>query len=402
MMQKDADNAIPFTYGKTSWRIQEVRGIFALMREEYEASKKMIITKRYRDLKRIIEMFTAEAITEKLHYLLSTESEQRHTKAKLGSQDRSKKTAILACKENSNITHRALTVLKNNLINSNEARLSQHCPQSATTGGFYVKPRSLGVPPISSTYPHSSNVTRENNGIADNLGQACSEACGNVNGDNGDDDADDADDGGGEDDGDDGGDDTFVAAKISLNGMKPISVVLSRWLGAETQNWKLRNTICSRQATETPNSPVVSRRLSLERKYRTKYSSPLASPSKPKACDALSVKSADLGDSLSTRSTVCQISNSDMSNKRIWDRLENGGCLEPKEQTRVLSLSPRTDVSSRCTDSMVDNIVLTIAYDHIIKLRDEYSKLNGKNVWCRYKKMKAMIKSCMRVLNSGQ
>ncbi|GFO35057.1 hypothetical protein PoB_006156200 [Plakobranchus ocellatus] len=66
---------------KTHWRIEEARSMFALMREQYKESKRLFVPKRYSELKRIIEMFTAEPITQRLQYLCTVESERRHMKA---------------------------------------------------------------------------------------------------------------------------------------------------------------------------------------------------------------------------------------------------------------------------------------------------------------------------------
>ncbi|RUS85010.1 hypothetical protein EGW08_007255 [Elysia chlorotica] len=81
---------------KNSWRIEEVRKIFALMREEYEESKKLLPHRRYKELKRIIEMLTAEPITQKLRYLSTVESDLRYTQARHRAPMRSRGSASSA------------------------------------------------------------------------------------------------------------------------------------------------------------------------------------------------------------------------------------------------------------------------------------------------------------------
>ena len=87
--QDEAETETKHSAVKTPWRIQEARNIFALMREEYEASKKLSVPKRYHELKRIIEMFTDEPITQRLLYLSTAEAELRYSRALQFSQSRS-------------------------------------------------------------------------------------------------------------------------------------------------------------------------------------------------------------------------------------------------------------------------------------------------------------------------
>ncbi|GFS24261.1 methyl-accepting chemotaxis protein [Elysia marginata] len=95
--REDSEIPAPTSAGKNSWRIQEAHKMFTLMREEYEESKKFSIPRRYREMKRIIRMFTAEPITEKLRYLSTAEAEVRHSRALLAnrSRRRSSSSAIL-------------------------------------------------------------------------------------------------------------------------------------------------------------------------------------------------------------------------------------------------------------------------------------------------------------------
>ena len=80
-IKQEAEAAILSPDVTTSWRIHEARDVFALMREEYEKSKRLTVWKRYTELKRIIEMFIDEPVAQRLLYLSTAEAKLRYTRA---------------------------------------------------------------------------------------------------------------------------------------------------------------------------------------------------------------------------------------------------------------------------------------------------------------------------------
>ena len=124
--EEDADNGTSKSAIKTSWRIEEARKIFALMREEYEESKKLFLPKRYKELERIIEMFTAEPITQKLRYLSTTESDMRYSRALRISQSRSHSSA------NSD----GLRPMSNTCSVDSSSNITHSCSASSCDGNF--------------------------------------------------------------------------------------------------------------------------------------------------------------------------------------------------------------------------------------------------------------------------
>ena len=97
----------------------------------------------------------------------------------------------------------------------------------------------------------------------------------------------------------------------------------------------------------------------------------------------------------------------DMPEKTNKDarRSTNGRCVlsedvffKGRESASSVTGLPQQRIDS--SEAVMENIVLIIAYDHITNLRNQYCSIKNKNLWLRYRRMKAMIKSCMNVLKS--
>ena len=117
---------------KSPWRIQEARKLFALLREEYKDSKKLSLRRRYRELERIIEMFTAEPITQRLLYLSTAESELRYNRALKFSRRIDLSCGISA---NSAVRGQVSAASSSNSIASHTARtVSSRITSSCTSG----------------------------------------------------------------------------------------------------------------------------------------------------------------------------------------------------------------------------------------------------------------------------
>ncbi|RUS73228.1 hypothetical protein EGW08_019013 [Elysia chlorotica] len=79
--------------------------------------------------------------------------------------------------------------------------------------------------------------------------------------------------------------------------------------------------------------------------------------------------------------------------------IKRSGCCEEQLFRKTAEDVPKElEEWPEYSDSTVDNIVLTIAHDHIVNLRKQYNNLRGNNIWQRYRRMKSIIKSCMNVL----
>ena len=194
--------------------------------------------------------------------------------------------------------------------------------------------------------------------------------------------------------------DNFFVAKFKSQGMKPAAFNFSQWLGAGSSSGVVQTNGSSRQATEFPLTSHPCPRLPTLSSYRRRQSSSSSIENSNNA-NTYDVVSVDLRKSLRLRSAECQSPWYEGMNERIMGSPVTNRSFDPMEQffsRKEKSPSKRLDLPPGNTDAIIDNIVLTIAYDHIIALKNEYSKLRGKNLWQRYKRMKAMIKSCMSLL----
>ena len=93
--------------------------------------------------------------------------------------------------------------------------------------------------------------------------------------------------------------------------------------------------------------------------------------------------------------------NGDRLGKRCGDESVIGRVAFSEEQffqKTGPSVHQRRDMEGETGGSAMDNLVLTIAQDHLTSLRENYKKLDGANRWRRYRAMKSMIKSCMNVM----
>ncbi|KAK3783196.1 hypothetical protein RRG08_046989 [Elysia crispata] len=486
MVHENVEPQAPNSAEKTSWRIQEASKIFAAMRAEYEESKKLFIPRRYHKLEKVIEMFTAEPITQNLRFLSTSDSELQCARTLNISQSRDAfdsstspgaMSSVSSVSSRMNVASRSsgskfqsydslalnpdtvsnsvnslslanARVNANSLWcrrqNNNTANLvlnsstnspnSEHDTQSERSeygtqpqsGACRKRRRSDGAPSvvISSSYAENDSSIR-NAGSAGNIGQACSKAY------------------------------NFVVDKITPEALKhttklpwdnSITVSLSSFFSSQRKKHpqaqrmpvRFRNIVSTKEshdfyipclklpvhkgfeqscglATRSPTRRVYTnhypRRASETLQPTGSFS--LFSPQTSNRSNCFTFESQE-----GLKHCVPTTADSEVfaaqsrpglphsNNGKPSGRIRDGAAIHPMlcgEQffTDQTEVSPqRFNEALNYSDVVIDNIVLTIAHDHITSLRNEYSAIQGLSFWRRYKKMKAMIKSCMNVLKS--
>ncbi|RUS84706.1 hypothetical protein EGW08_007534 [Elysia chlorotica] len=491
MMEEQAEPRTPSSAGKTSWRIQEASKLFASMRTEYEESKKLFIPLRYHKLEELIEMFTAEAITQKLRYLATSDSQLQYSRALYISQSKSNYSHSLASpgagstlssvsssgniaartgaahmiescdssKQSSRTSIRSMSPVstraspgslwwRRQISNRSQSTLNDQTtaePSRQSEGSNDCKTSSSASPSqrrrsdcvpsvvINNSYSDCDGTVETNSGIknsrsAGNLGQACSKAY------------------------------NFVLGKINPTEPLPnklvsgslsslFSTIQKEHQGLQRSPLRFRNIVSTHQVHDfyipclkvpvhresdlmyRHSSPKVSPRRMCQREYSRRASESLPSASSfsrsplrvgsgsrssfftAEPLDKLKHCGTALNDSeiVSAHTGFCNAdtpkhgrpSDLDLDNSMSTSIINRGIFSEEQIFAARTVSSPREFKDSmQYSDGMIDNIVLTIAYDHITNLRNEYSGLHGMNFWRRYKKMKTMIKRCMNVLKS--